>query len=239
LERNDSSLLDIIGLTVAYGSIVAIQEVSLKVGTGEMVTLIGANGAGKSTLLKGILGVQRASHGSVSFKGRDITEMPVHRIVSSGISLVPEGRGIVMELTVIENLELGAYHRKDGTLRSLEQVFQQFPILRERTHQRAGLLSGGQQQMLAIGRAMMADPALIMMDEPSLGLAPVLVKQLFQIFLQMKEGGHTILLAEQNARKALAVADRGYVFEKGRVVLDGTCEALMKNERVHDAYMGG
>jgi branched-chain amino acid transport system ATP-binding protein len=239
LERNDSSLLDIIGLTVAYGSIVAIHEVSLKVGTGEMVTLIGANGAGKSTLLKGILGVQRASHGSVWFKGRDITKMPVHRIVSSGISLVPEGRGIVMELTVIENLELGAYHRKDGTLTSLEQVLQQFPILRERKHQRAGLLSGGQQQMLAIGRAMMADPALIMMDEPSLGLAPVLVKQLFQILIQMKEGGHTILLAEQNARKALAVADRGYVFEKGRVLLEGTCEALMKNERIRVAYMGG
>jgi branched-chain amino acid transport system ATP-binding protein len=239
LERNSSSLLEILGLTVTYGSIIGIQDVSLKVGKGEMVTLIGANGAGKSTLLKGVLGLQRASQGSVHFKGSDITKMPVHRIVSSGISLVPEGRGIVMELTVIENLELGAYHRRGGTPKSLEHVFQQFPILRERKRQRAGLLSGGQQQMLAIGRAMMADPALIMMDEPSLGLAPVLVKQLFQILIQMKEGGHTILLAEQNARKALAVADWGYVFEKGRVILDGNSETLMKNERIHAAYMGG
>ena len=226
-------------LTVAYGSIVALQDVSLRVGTGEMVALIGANGAGKSTLLKAVLGLQRARHGSVHFKGNDITKMPVHRIVSSGISLVPEGRGIVMELTVIENLELGAYHRKGGVFESLDQVFEQFPILRERAQQRAGLLSGGQQQMLAIGRAMMGDPALIMMDEPSLGLAPVLVTQLFQTLSEMRKGAHTILLAEQNARKALAIADRGYVFERGRIFLEGTCEALMKNERVQDAYMGG
>ena len=239
MEQTNSSLLKIQNLTVAYGRIVAIKDVSLRVEKGEIVALIGANGAGKSTLLKGILGIQRATQGLVLFKGRDITRMSVDQIVSSGIALVPEGRGIIMEMTLLENLELGAYHRREGISQTMELVFRQFPILGERKHQHAGLLSGGQQQMLAIGRAMMAEPDLIMMDEPSLGLAPVLVNQVFQIIAQMKKKGHTILLAEQNARKALQVADRGCAIEKGRIVLEGTSQGLMENDMVRQAYLGG
>jgi len=226
-------------LSVSYGSIVAIKEINLQVEKGEIVTLIGANGAGKSTLIKAILGIQRPNRGSVVFRERDITWTAIHQIVASGIVLVPEGRGIVMEMTVMENLDLGAYHRLEGVRAGMEQVFEQFPILRERKHQKAGTLSGGQQQMLAIGRALMADPVLIMMDEPSLGLAPILVNQVFEIIGGLQKGGHTILLAEQNARKALQISNRGYVFEKGRVVLEGTSKELMQNDTVRKAYLGG
>jgi branched-chain amino acid transport system ATP-binding protein len=239
LEKNNSFLLRVKDLSISYGNIIAIREINLKVEKGEIVTLIGANGAGKSTLVKGILGIQRPSRGSISFLGQDITWTTVDRIVASGIVLVPEGRGIVMEMTVMENLELGAYHRREGVLVSMEQVFEQFPILRERKHQKAGLLSGGQQQILAIGRALMADPVLIMMDEPSLGLAPILVHQVFEIIAGLKKSGHTILLAEQNARKATQIADRGYVFEKGRIILEGPSQDLIHNEMVSKAYLGG
>ena len=239
MEKNNSFLLRVKDLSISYGNIIAIREINLKVEKGEIVTLIGANGAGKSTLVKGILGIQRPSRGSISFLGQDITWTTVDRIVASGIVLVPEGRGIVMEMTVMENLELGAYHRREGVLVSMEQVFEQFPILRERKHQKAGLLSGGQQQMLAIGRALMADPVLIMMDEPSLGLAPILVHQVFEIIAGLKKSGHTILLAEQNARKAVQIADRGYVFEKGRIILEGPSQDLIHNEMVSKAYLGG
>jgi len=239
LVRNNELLLSVEDLSVSYGGIVAVKGISLKVKKGEIVTLLGANGAGKSTLIKGILGIQRAGQGKVIFMGRDVTRMAVDQIVASGIALVPEGRGILMEMTVLENLELGAYHRREGVLIEMEQVFQWFPILRNRKDQQAGLLSGGEQQMLSVGRAMMAAPTLIMMDEPSLGLAPLMVSHLFEIIGRMNKEGHTILLAEQNARKALQVAYRGYVFEKGRIVLHGTSSELIENDIVRQAYLGG
>lgn len=239
MEQNESHILEVRDLSVSYGNIVGIKGIDLNVQKGEIVTLIGANGAGKSTVLKGILGIQRASRGKVLFQGREITRESVDRIVSSGIVLVPEGRGIIAQMTVMENLELGAYHRKRDISASLEEVFEWFPILKERKDQVAGRFSGGQQQMLAIARAMMADPVLIMMDEPSLGLAPIIIKQLFEIIANMKDDGHTILLAEQNARKALQIADRGYAFEKGRIAIEGTKRNLVENELVHQAYLGG
>jgi branched-chain amino acid transport system ATP-binding protein len=239
LAQNKSHLLEVKGLTVHYGNILALEGVDLEVQRGEIVTLIGANGAGKSTFLKAILGVQRASQGTIRFRGDDITRTPTDKIVASGIAIVPEGRGVIAEMSVIENLELGAYHRTDEIGSSLKTIFDRFPILQERKHQHAGTLSGGQQQMLAICRAMMAKPSLIMMDEPSLGLAPILVKTLFETISQLREEGQTILLAEQNARMALRIADRGYVFKKGRVVLSGTEKDLTDNEEVQQAYLGG
>jgi branched-chain amino acid transport system ATP-binding protein len=239
LEKNEWPLLKIHDLTVSYGNIVALRTIGLKVDQGNIVTLIGANGAGKSTVLKTILGLHRPDQGSIHFKGQDVTAASVDKIVSSGIVLVPEGRGVLMEMSVMDNLELGAYHRKDPIQTSLEKVFGLFPILKDRLHQKAGLLSGGQQQMLAIGRALMADPILIMMDEPSLGLAPLIVDQVFKTIEGIKKEGHTLLLAEQNARKALQVADRGYAFEKGRIVLEGTSQGLRENDGIRKAYLGG
>ncbi len=239
MEQNNSPVLEVRDLSVSYGKIPGVKGINLKVQKGEIVTLLGANGAGKSTVLKGILGIQKANSGTVLFQGRDITRVSVEQIVSSGLAFVPEGRGIVEQMTVMENLELGAYHRKGDIRASLENVFEWFPILKERKDQRAGLFSGGQQQMLVIARVMMAEPVLILMDEPSLGLAPILVNQLFKILTSMKNSGHTILLAEQNARKALQVADRGYVFEKGGITLEGTKEELSENEMVGKAYLGG
>jgi len=240
LEQNELLLLEIKDLSVSYGSIVALREVSLSVKKGEVVALVGANGAGKSTMLKTVLGLQRATSGSIFFMGQEITRVAVDRIVSSGIVLIPEGRGIVMEMSVIENLELGSYHRREGVQRRLEEVFHQFPILGERREQRAGSLSGGEQQMLAIGRALMGDPNLIMMDEPSLGLAPIIINHLYEIITKLKDEQHNnILLAEQNATKALRIADRGYVFEKGRIVIQGTNQELIENDMVRQAYLGG
>jgi branched-chain amino acid transport system ATP-binding protein len=239
LEKNNLPLLEIHGLTVSYGSIIAVRDITLRVQKGDILSLIGANGAGKSTVLKTILGLYRPDRGSVRFEGRDITAADVDKIVSFGIVLVPEGRGVLMEMSVMDNLELGAFHRRGDLRDSLEKVLDLFPILKERQYQKAGLLSGGQQQMLAIGRALMAEPILIMMDEPSLGLAPIIVDQVFKTILKIKKEGHTILLAEQNARKALQVADQGYAFEKGRIVLEGTSQALRENDMVRKAYLGG
>jgi branched-chain amino acid transport system ATP-binding protein len=239
LEPSKELILEVEDLAVSYGRIQAVSGVSLRVGPGEIVTLIGANGAGKSTVLKGILGVQRACQGTVRFKGRDITRTATDRIVALGVAIVPEGRGIVAQMTVLENLELGAFHRRDRIEADLENVFQWFPVLAERKDQQAGTLSGGQQQMLALGRAMMARPDLIMMDEPSLGLAPIVVNALFENIAQLNRQGQTILLVEQNARKALQLAHRGYVFERGQVVLSGSSQELTGNEEVRKAYLGG
>jgi branched-chain amino acid transport system ATP-binding protein len=239
LERNNSALLEVNDLTVSYGSIVAVRNINLKVEAGNIVALIGANGAGKSTVLRSILGLQRSDQGSVFFMGHDISRVSVDEIVSSGVAFVPEGRGVLMEMTVMENLELGAYHRKGDIYSSKEKIFHLFPILWERRQQKAGLLSGGQQQMLVIGRALMGEPALIMMDEPSLGLAPIIIDQLFKIIADIKLEGHTLLLSEQNARKALQVADRGYVFERGRIVLEGPSQWLREHDLVRKAYLGG
>ena len=239
MAQTKSGLLRVENLSVHYGNILAVDKVSIVVNKGEIVTLIGANGAGKSTILKGILGVQQASSGDVALNGRNITKLPTDKIVSSGISIVPEGRGIVAEMTVLDNLELGAYHRKDSIDSTLEMVFDWFPILKERRQQLGGTLSGGQQQMLAIARAMMARPDIILMDEPSLGLAPIIVKSLFESIAKLKEKGQTILLSEQNALTALKVADRGYVFERGRLVIEGSSQELIKNDEVRRAYLGG
>lgn len=239
MVQTESGLLQVENLSVHYGNILAVDKVSIAVNKGEIVTLIGANGAGKSTILKGILGVQKASSGDVTFNGRNITKLSTDKIVSSGIAIVPEGRGIVAEMTVLDNLELGAYHRKDNIDSALEMVFEWFPILKERRQQLGGTLSGGQQQMLAIARAMMANPGIIMMDEPSLGLAPIIVKSLFESIAKLKEKGQTILLSEQNALTALKVADRGYVFERGRLVIEGSSQELIENDEVRRAYLGG
>jgi len=239
LAQNNSYLLEVKDLTVHYGNILAVDGVALGVGKGEIVTLIGANGAGKSTVLKGILGIQRASRGTISFMGREISRAATDKIVASGIAIVPEGRGIVTEMTILENLELGAFHRKDESESTLKMVFEKFPILAQRQNHYGGTLSGGQQQMLAIARAIMAKPVLIMMDEPSLGLAPIVVKSLFEDISQLREEGQTILLAEQNAKMALKMADRGYVFEKGQVVLNGSKQDLVDNAKVRQAYLGG
>lgn len=232
-------LLHINSISVSYGRIDALRDVNIHIKQGEFVTLIGANGSGKSTLLKAILGLQRASKGSIMFMGRDITRSSTESIVAQGISLVPEGRGVLPLMTVEENLELGAYHLKGNIGDKLEAVFARFPILRERRAQKAGTLSGGQQQMLAIARGMIATPKILMMDEPSLGLAPIIVTELFNTIGKLKREGFTILLSEQNALKALAYADRGYVFEVGSMVLEGTAQELIDNAQVRAAYLGG
>jgi branched-chain amino acid transport system ATP-binding protein len=217
----------------------ALRGVNMEVDTGEFVALIGANGAGKSTFMATVLGITRASHGSILFLGEEITYSPTDRIVASGICLCPEGRGILPEMNVIDNLLLGAFHNRSATNRSLCRVFELFPILKERKGQCAGTLSGGQQQMLSIGRALMGAPKLLMLDEPSLGLAPLVVKEILEILSSLVENGQTILLSEQNVRKALQYASRAYVFETGKVVLEGPSKDLMRNEAVIEAYLGG
>jgi len=239
LAGNETPLLAVDQVHVFYGRIEALKGVSLEVDRGEFVTLIGANGSGKSTTLKAILGLQPASRGSISFLGREITRTAVESIVTRGIALVPEGRGSLAGMNVAENLELGAYHRRDDTGPDLEKVFQRFPVLAQKQHQLAGSLSGGEQQMLAIARAMMAAPKLLMMDEPSLGLAPIVVGNLFKTITGLRDEGFTILLAEQNAAKALQSADRGYVFETGRIALEGRVEDLRSDPNVRRAYLGG
>jgi branched-chain amino acid transport system ATP-binding protein len=225
-------------LSVSYEQLSAIRQVSLEVNEGEFVALLGANGAGKSTLIAAVLGVVRAKSGTIQFLGRDITRESTDHIVGSGISVVPEGRGILPLMTVMENLQLGAYHKKGDISKRLNWVFERFPILGERKNLLAGMLSGGQQQILAIGRALMGSPRLIVMDEPSLGLAPALVSELFRILLELKKEGQTILLAEQNARKALQCADRAYVFEVGRIVFEGTTQELIRDPKLYQAYLG-
>ncbi len=234
-------MLRVSDLHVGYGAIVALHGVSLEVNEGEVVALIGANGAGKSTLLRTISGMLTPGRGEVVFDGRSLRGLTEDRIVRLGILQVQEGRGILTRMTVLENLEMGAYGRSDkaGIRGDLEMVFGKFPVLAQRRKQFGATLSGGEQQMLAIGRALMARPRLLMMDEPSLGLAPLLVQEIFRIIADFKREKRTILLVEQNARKALQCADRGYVLETGAIVLTGSGSALLESERVHAAYLGG
>ena len=233
-------LLTLDGVETFYGSIQALKGISFKVPKGSIVTLLGANGAGKSTTLKCISGLVSPSRGTVSFQGRRIDRLPSEAIVRLGISHVPEGRELFPELTVLENLHMGAYARSDkrAVQRALERVHAGFPILAERRSQLAGTLSGGEQQMLAIGRALMAEPRLMLLDEPSLGLAPMLVEEIFAIIRQIHAGGTTVLLVEQNANKALSIADYGYVLETGTISLAGDSQQLLRDDRVRRAYLG-
>jgi branched-chain amino acid transport system ATP-binding protein len=234
-------LLSIQDLHVAYGSIVALQGISVEVHEGEIVTLIGANGAGKSTLLRAISGIVPIRQGKITFGATDLGSVPAHRIVEMGVAHVPEGRGIFANLTVQENLKLATWSRKDrGNLRQeYQRVFDLFPRLAERQNQLAGTLSGGEQQMLAVGRALMTRGRLLLLDEPSMGLAPVLVREIFQTLREINTAGTTILLVEQNARQALKLAQRGYVLETGRLTVAGTAADLMDNPSVKAAYLGG
>ncbi len=234
------SLLKVTDLHVNYGGIDALRGISFEVEEGEIVTLIGANGAGKSTTLRTICGLVRSSSGRIVYDGRDITSQSTQRIVSEGIALVPEGRRVFDNLTVKENLQIGAYLRKDKSSieADIEHVYTLFPRLKERNWQKAGTLSGGEQQMLAVGRAMMTRPRILMMDEPSLGLAPLIVKDIFSIIRQLNQTGMTILLIEQNANAALRCAHHAYVLETGRITMSGTGEELLADKRVQDAYLG-
>ena len=233
-------LLEVENIHVYYGAIHAIKGVSFSVNEGEIVTLIGANGAGKSTTLDTVSGLLRSKTGNIRFNGQSIAHMPAHKIVSEGLALVPEGRRVFAQMTVEENLEMGAFTRSGSTVApSLKRVYEQFPRLEERRTQIAGTLSGGEQQMLAMGRALMSQPKLLMLDEPSMGLAPILVEQIFDIIRQLHEAGTTILLVEQNAQMALSVADRAYVLETGRITLSGTGKELAASDQVKKAYLGG
>ena len=234
------SMLKVDNINVYYGAIHAIKGISFHVEEGEVVTLIGANGAGKSTTLQTISGLLRSRTGPVEFMGENISRLPPHKILERGLAQVPEGRRIFLQMTVMENLEMGAYTRRDGSQAAeLEKVFDQFPRLAERRKQIAGTLSGGEQQMLAIGRALMSQPKLLMLDEPSMGLAPILVEQIFDIIRRLHEKGTTILLVEQNAQMALSVADRAYVLETGSISLSGTGAELLESDEVRKAYLGG
>ena len=233
-------LLQVENVNVYYGSIHAIKNISLQVNEGEIVTLIGANGAGKSTTLNTIAGLLKPKTGSVTFDGHVISGMSANKIVPLGMALCPEGRRIFQHMTVRENLEMGGYSRpKSETETSIEEVFERFPRLKERRKQIAGTLSGGEQQMLAMSRALMSHPKLMMLDEPSMGLAPILVDQVFDIIKELHKAGTTILLVEQNARKALQIADRAYVLETGAITLSGTGAALASSDAVKKAYLGG
>ncbi len=236
-------MLKVRNLDVGYGKLTVLRRVSLHVNPGEIVTIVGANGAGKTTLLKTITGLVRAQAGEILFKGRNIRPIPTENTVSMGCSLVPEGRQVFAAMPVRENLLLGAYvqYRRGNrheVKEDLERVYRLFPVLDGRQHQLAGTLSGGEQQMLAIGRALMARPALIMLDEPSMGLAPLVVKDIFGVIVKISRAGSTVLLVEQNARSALKIAQRGYVLETGRIVLQGTSEELLSNRDVQRAYLG-
>ena len=234
------AILKVEDINVYYGSIHAIKGVSFEVNEGEIVTLIGANGAGKSTTLNTISGLLHSKTGSVTFMGENLGKVPCHKIVSKGLALVPEGRRVFLQMTVQENLEMGAFTQGGKTLDDdLERVYTQFPRLKERMKQVAGTLSGGEQQMLAMGRALMSHPKLLMLDEPSMGLAPILVEQIFDIIRELHKAGTTILLVEQNAQAALSVADRGYVLETGKVVTTGTGHELLESPAIKKAYLGG
>ena len=233
-------ILNVNNIAVFYGSIRAIKGISFTVNAGEVVTLIGANGAGKTTTLNTIAGLLHPKSGSVSFMGENLASVSPHSIVSRGLALVPEGRRIFLQMTVEENLEMGAYtQKKEAVKHLLEQVYEQFPRLKERRRQIGGTLSGGEQQMLAMGRALMSSPKLLMLDEPSMGLAPILVEQIFEIIRTLHQNGTTILLVEQNAQMALSIADRGYVLETGKITLSGTGVELANSENVKKAYLGG
>ncbi len=234
------AMLEIKDLSVYYGVIQAIKGISFQVNEGEVIALIGANGAGKTTTLHTISGLIAPKAGTVIFEGNDITKVPAHKIVSMGVAQVPEGRRVFASLSVYQNLKLGAYTRADkGEIEeSLRTVYQRFPRLEERKGQLAGTLSGGEQQMLAMGRALMSKPRILLMDEPSMGLSPIFVNEIFDIIKEVSSGGTTVLLVEQNAKKALSIADRGYVLETGRIVLEGKAEELLNDESVKKAYLG-
>ena len=234
------SMLEIKDLEVYYGMIQAIKGVSFDVNEGEVIALIGANGAGKTTILHTITGLINAQKGSVWFEGKDITKVPAHKIVSMGMAHVPEGRRVFANLTVLQNLKMGAYTRKDKTEieQTLDSIYKRFPRLMERQNQLAGTLSGGEQQMLAMGRALMSKPRIILMDEPSMGLSPIFVEEIFNIIKEISASGTTVLLVEQNAKKALSIADRAYVLETGKIVLSGDAKELMNNESIKKAYLG-
>ncbi len=234
------AMLEIKDIEVYYGMIQAIKGISFEVNEGEVIALIGANGAGKTTILHTITGLLFPKKGSVIFEGKDITKIPAHKIVSLGMAHVPEGRRVFAELSVYENLKMGAYTRKDkGEIaQTLEMVYKRFPRLQERKNQLAGTLSGGEQQMLAMGRALMSHPKIIVMDEPSMGLAPILVNEIFDIIQEVSAGGTTVLLVEQNAKKALSIADRAYVLETGTIVLEGEAGKLMDDDSIKKAYLG-
>lgn len=233
------TMLKVDDIHVYYGQIHAIKGVSFEVNEGEIVSLIGANGAGKSTILKTVSGLMHPHTGSIHFLDKDITHMPANKLVYQGLSHVPEGRHVFLQMTVQENLEMGAFSQKKVSAEALDDVFTRFPRLKERRKQVAGTLSGGEQQMLAMGRAMMSRPKLLMLDEPSMGLAPILVDQIFDIIKELHAAGVTIFLVEQNATKALAIADRAYVLETGRVTVSGTGRELMESEKIKQAYLGG
>ena len=234
------AMLEAHGLNVYYGMIHALKDVSFQVKEGEIVALIGANGAGKTTTLQTVSGMLPSKSGSIRFEDHDITRMPSHRIVQLGISHVPEGRRMFSDLTVYENLRMGAYTRKNKSEidATLSMVYERFPRLKERARQLAGTLSGGEQQMLAMGRALMSNPRLLLMDEPSMGLSPLLVSEIFDIIQQISKQGVTILLVEQNAKKALSIADRAYVLETGSIVMEDDAQALLNNEAIKKAYLG-
>jgi len=233
-------MLKITQLVAGYGSITALKTVDIAVPKGSIVSLIGANGAGKTTTMKTIMGLIKPVSGQIEFQGASITALPVHKIVSKGISLVPEGRSILSQMTVLENLEMGAYQRSDNSIQAdIQKVFNRFPILEERKYQLGGTLSGGQQQMLAIGRALMARPKLLLLDEPSMGLAPLVVADIFKVIQEINADGTTVLLVEQNVRQAIKIAHYAYVMETGRIVLHGKAEDIANDPRVMEAYLGG
>ena len=235
-----SAMLKVENMNVYYGAIHAVKDISFEVNEGEIVTLIGANGAGKSTTLQTISGLLHSRTGSIEFCGENIAGVPAHKLVGKGLAQVPEGRRIFLQMSVEENLDMGGFTRPNGELDdSIAQVYEQFPRLKERRKQVAGTLSGGEQQMLAMGRALMSKPKLLMLDEPSMGLAPILVEQIFEIIQSLHKAGTTILLVEQNAQMALSVADRGYVLETGKIVTTGTGKDLLEDESVKKAYLGG
>ncbi len=234
-------MLKVDNIDVYYGAIHAIKGISIEVPKGEIVTLVGSNGAGKSTTLRTISGLMKPKNGTILFEDKNIVGVPAHKVVGMGLCQVPEGRHVFANMSVMENLELGAYLRndKDGIARDLEDVFKKFPRLLERKDQISGTLSGGEQQMLAMGRALMSRPRLLLLDEPSMGLAPLLVKEIFNIIKEINESGTTVLLVEQNANMALSIADKAYVLETGRIALAGTAQELASSEAVRKAYLGG
>ncbi len=234
------AMLEVKDLEVYYGMIQAIKGVSFEVNEGEVVALIGANGAGKTTILHTVTRLLEAKKGTVIFDGKDITKMPAHKIVSMGMAHVPEGRRVFANLSVLQNLKMGAYTRKDKNEieETLKTVYKRFPRLEERQNQLAGTLSGGEQQMLAMGRALMSHPRIILMDEPSMGLSPIFVNEIFDIIKSVSAGGTTVLLVEQNAKKALSISERAYVLETGKIVLDGKADDLLNNDSIKKAYLG-
>ena len=235
------SMLKVENLSVHYGMIQAVRDVSFEVNEGEVVSLIGANGAGKTTILRTLSGLVRPSAGKIQFLGKEIQKMPAQKIVAGGLSQVPEGRHVFPGLTVMENLEMGAFLKKnrEENQANLKKVFSRFPRLEERKNQDAATLSGGEQQMLAMGRALMSTPKLLLLDEPSMGLAPIFIQEIFDIIQDIQKQGTTVLLIEQNANKAIAISDRGYVLETGKIVLSGTGKELAASDEVRKAYLGG